>query len=163
MARTCRTWLLLAAMAACDASRHSPTQPLRPQSMPKRALRRATVQPSSLLRLHGGATMSKQVGWSVLFAATGFELVSTVFMDKANGFQKPLPSVLAVAFYAASFYGFNLSLRALETSVAYAVWSAVVMAALSAVGIAFLNESASLRKFVGISAIILGTICLSTE
>ena len=66
-------------------------------------------------------------------------------------------------FYAASFYGFNLSLRALETSVAYAVWSAVVMAALSAVGVAFLGESANPTKFVGIGAIIFGTMCLSTQ
>jgi len=105
--------------------------------------------------------MSKQMGWSVLFAATGFELVSTIYMDKAEGFQKPLPSLVAIVFYAASFYGFNLSLRALETSVAYAVWSAVVMAALSVVGIVFLNESASGTKFVGVAAIIFGTVCLS--
>ena len=57
--------------------------------------------------------MSTAQGWSVLFAATGFELVSTIFMDKAEGFSKPLPSLIACLFYAASFYGFNLSLRAL--------------------------------------------------
>jgi|TARA_B110001469_G_scaffold108945_1_gene109851 small multidrug resistance pump len=105
--------------------------------------------------------MSTAQGWSVLFAATVFELVSTIFMDKAEGFSKPLPSVVACVFYAASFYGFNLSLRALETSVAYAVWSAVVMAALSVVGIVFLNESKSWLKFSGVTTIIFGTICLS--
>ena len=105
--------------------------------------------------------MSTAQGWSVLFAATAFELVSTIFMDKAEGFSKPLPSMAACAFYAASFYGFNLSLRALETSVAYAVWSAVVMAALSVVGIVFLNESKSRLKFAGVTSIIFGTICLS--
>ena len=67
--------------------------------------------------------MSTRTGWGVLFAATGFELVSAIYMDAAKGFQKPLESALAIVFYAASFYGFNLSLRALETSVAYAVWS----------------------------------------
>ena len=107
--------------------------------------------------------MSTRTGWAVLFAATAFELVSTIYMDAAQGFQKPVPSLLAIVFYAASFYGFNLSLRALETSVAYAVWSAVVMAALSVVGIIFLGESANPTKFFGIGAIILGTICLSTQ
>ena len=48
-----------------------------------------------------------------------------------------------------------------ETSVAYAVWSAVVMAALSVVGIVFLNESKSRLKFAGVTSIIFGTICLS--
>jgi small multidrug resistance pump len=131
--------------------------------MPKRALQQEAVQPRSALRLRGGggAAMSTAQGWSVLFAATVFELVSTIFMDKAEGFSKPLPSVVACVFYAASFYGFNLSLRALETSVAYAVWSAVVMAALSVVGIVFLNESKSWLKFSGVTTIIFGTICLS--
>ena len=138
--------------------------------------------------------MDSRTGWAVLFAATGFELVSTVYMDAAKGFSKPRESVIAAAapvtrsprprlrrvlapalepmsplgpaqciFYAASFYGFNLSLRALDTSVAYAVWSAVVMAALSAVGVAFLGESANPTKFVGIGSIIFGTILLSTQ
>ena len=131
--------------------------------MPKRALRQeAAPEPCSVLRLRGGgAAMSKAQGWSVLFAATVFELVSTIYMDKAEGFSKLLPSVIACAFYAASFYGFNLSLRALETSIAYAVWSAVVMAALSVVGIVFLNESKSWLKFTGVTTIIFGTVCLS--
>jgi len=165
MARTDRRWLLLvvAATAVCDASRLGPTQQLRPRAMPKRALRQeAAPEPSSVLRLRGGAAaMNKAQGWSVLFAATVFELVSTIYMDKAEGFSKLLPSVIACAFYAASFYGFNLSLRALETSIAYAVWSAVVMAALSVVGIVFLNESKSWLKFTGVTTIIFGTVCLS--
>ena len=50
---------------------------------------------------------------------------------------------------------------ALEISVAYAVWSAVVMAALAAVGMAFLGESVSIAKMLGILSIIVGTITLS--
>ena len=84
-------------------------------------------------------------------------------MNAAEGFSKPLPSIIAVAFYGASFYFFNLSLRALEISVAYAVWSAVVMAALAAIGMTVLGESVSLRKVGGIAAIIVGTVLLSLE
>ena len=105
--------------------------------------------------------MTVPLGWTILFGATGFEMISTGFMHKARGFSKPLPSLLAVVFYAASFYSFNLSLRALEISVAYAVWSAVVMAALSAIGMTFLGESVSLLKIFGVSTIIVGTVCLS--
>ena len=107
--------------------------------------------------------MSVQWAWTILFGATGFELISTYFMNAAEGFSKPLPSIIAVAFYGASFYFFNLSLRALEISVAYAVWSAVVMAALAAIGMTVLGESVSLRKVGGIAAIIVGTVLLSLE
>ena len=72
-----------------------------------------------------------------------------------------MPSVLAVLTYGSSFYLFNLSLKGLEISVAYAVWSAVVMAALSALGMTWLGESVSAMKISGITAIIAGTILLS--
>ena len=109
------------------------------------------------------STMSVGTGWAILFSATFFELISTYYMNAAAGFSRPLPSAIAIVFYAASFYGFNLSLRALEISVAYAVWSAVVMAALAAIGMTVLGESKSLRKVVGIGAITLGTVLLSLE
>ena len=99
----------------------------------------------------------------VLFSATVFELASTGFMHKAQGFSKPLPSALAVLFYGASFYIFNLSLRGIEISVAYAVWSAVVMAALAAIGMTVLGESVTTAKVGGIAAIIGGTILLSKD
>ena len=107
--------------------------------------------------------MTTGIAWTILFSATCFELVSTGFMHKAQGFSKPLPSLLAVVFYAASFYCFNLSLRALEISVAYAVWSAVVMAALAFLGMTVLGESVSARKISGIIAIIIGTVLLSPQ
>jgi len=117
--------------------------------------------PSSvpLLALRGG--MSVPVGWAILFSATGCELVSTGFMHKAQGFRRPLASAFAVLFYAASFLGFNLSLRALEISIAYAVWSAVVMALLALGGMTLLGESVSALKIAGVCSIIVGTVCLS--
>lgn len=112
-----------------------------------------------LMLLRGGMTLSE--GWTFLFAATCSELISTYFMNAAKGFSKPLESVLACVFYAGSFLGFNYSLRALEISIAYAVWSAVVMATLSFMGMAFLGESVSQIKVVGIACIIIGTVCLN--
>jgi len=112
-----------------------------------------------LMALRGGMTTSE--GWLVLAAATCFELVSTYFMNAAEGFSKPVEAVIACVFYAASFLGFNYSLRALEISIAYAVWSAVVMATLAFLGMAFLGESKSMLKVGGIASIVLGTVCLN--
>jgi len=122
----------------------------------------ADLPPASWLRLRGGAGPPGG-GCGVLLMSIAFELTSTGMMHKAQGFSRPTPSFLAVLFYGASFYSFNLSLRALELSTAYAVWSAVVMAALSLVGMLLFNEQATLSKAVGISAIIFGTVCLSRD
>ena len=107
--------------------------------------------------------MSAGTAWAILFSATVFELASTAFMHKAQGFSRPGPSALAVVFYGASFYLFNLSLRGIEISVAYAVWSAVVMAALAGIGMTVLGESVTTSKIGGIAAIIFGTIALSKD
>jgi small multidrug resistance pump len=112
-----------------------------------------------LLALRGGMTLTQ--GWGCLFAATCSEIISTYFMHAADGFSKPLEVVLACIFYAGSFVGFNLSLRALELSIAYAVWSAVVMGTLSFMGMAFFKESVSRIKIAGITCIGVGTICLN--
>ena len=82
-------------------------------------------------------------------------------MNNAEGFSKLAPSILAIGFYAASFYAFNLSLKALDISIAYAVWSAVVMAALAVIGMTALGEAVSGMKIFGIVAIIGGTVALS--
>lgn len=139
-----------------------------PPLIPQRQLQRdpTTVQPpAAALVLRGGSlevgSMSTRLAWTILFGATGFELVSTAYMHKAQGFSKLVPSFIACFFYAASFYAFNLSLRALEISVAYAVWSAVVMAALAFIGMTFLGESVTASKIAGIGAIIVGTVLLS--
>lgn len=84
-------------------------------------------------------------------------------MHKAQGFSRPLPAALAVLFYSASFLIFNLSLRGIEISVAYAVWSAVVMAALAGIGMTVLGESVTVAKVAGIAAIIAGTSLLSKD
>ena len=107
--------------------------------------------------------MEPRRAWAVLFVATAFELTSTGFMHQAHGFSRPVPAALSVLFYGASFYIFNLSLRGIEISVAYSVWSAVVMAALAAIGMTLLGESVSAEKIGGITAIIVGTMLLARD
>mmetsp|Transcript_68050 Transcript_68050/g.179384 ORF Transcript_68050/g.179384 Transcript_68050/m.179384 type:complete len:111 (-) Transcript_68050:426-758(-) len=107
--------------------------------------------------------MSTQAGWLTLFLAIAFELTFTGMMHKSQGFSRPTFAFLAVLFFVASFSTFNFSLRALEMSVAYAVWSAVVMATLSLVGIVMFNEKATVSKLLGIGSIIFGTVCLSRD
>ena len=150
--------LLLAGAATAGASR------IARRGVAPRAPCRAETAPA-LRRLRGGASDAFTIGpakaWAILFSATVFELASTGFMHKAQGFSRPVPATLSVFFYGASFYLFNLSLRGIEISVAYAVWSAVVMAALAAIGMSVLGESVTLAKVAGIGAIIVGTVLLS--
>ena len=133
MASTCSRLLLPLLLLLCLAPCAAETcgRAVRASPARRHALLRhshaAAHGPSTValgkLRGGGGAefTMDARSAWALLFSATGFELASTGFMHKAQGFSKPWPSFFAVLFYGMSFYIFNLSLRGIEISVAYSV------------------------------------------
>lgn len=105
--------LLVVTMMACTAGGR-PALGSRSPRCPHRYPHQLVSTPAdsnasvSLHQLRGG--MTARTGWTILFSATGFEMVSTIFMNKAQGFTKPLEAALAVVFYGASFFLFNKSL-----------------------------------------------------
>jgi small multidrug resistance pump len=161
---------LAALLAAAPASGVAARAPARRSAIG----RRPAAAP--LLRLRGGAAAAgaaagplgawaalppKTRGWLILAAATCFELSSSILLKIGQGFTYPVQSTLGCALYAASFAAFNASILYLEISVAYAVWSAVVIAALAAAGGLFFGESMSTLKIAGVVVTIAGTAMLS--
>ena len=61
----------------------------------------------------------------ILFFAILSEVIGTVALKLSNGFTKPIPSVVVVIGYGASFYLLSLALKAMPIGVAYAIWSGV--------------------------------------
>ena len=84
--------------------------------------------------------------WLFLTAAIVLEVAGTVSMKLSHGFSNALPSVLLFLFYGASFTCLNFALRTIDVSVAYAIWSALGLMLVAAIGILVLRESASALK-----------------
>lgn len=82
-------------------------------------------------------------------------------MKLSNGFSKVVPSVLLLAFYGASLAFLTLTLKTMDVSVAYAVWSGVGIVLISLIGFLFLGESVSIVKAVSIILIITGVVALN--
>ncbi len=82
-------------------------------------------------------------------------------MKLSNGFSKVVPSVLLLAFYGASLTFLTLTLKTMDVSVAYAVWSGVGIVLISLIGFLFLGESVSIVKAVSIILIITGVVALN--
>jgi small multidrug resistance pump len=99
-------------------------------------------------------------GWLFLAGAIALEICGTTCMKLSAGFTRTLPSVLLFAFYAGSFTLFTYALRSIEVGVAYAVWSGVGTAAIAAIGIVFLGESATWAKALWLAVIIVGVVGL---
>ncbi len=98
--------------------------------------------------------------WMFLAAAIVLEVAGTVSMKLSHGFTDSLPSVLLFLFYGASFTCLNFALRTIDVSVAYAIWSALGLILVAAIGILLLRESASLLKIGSIVLIVLGVVGL---
>jgi small multidrug resistance pump len=106
------------------------------------------------------AARSMTAAWWFLAAAIVLEVAGTVSMKLSNGFTQALPSVLLFLFYGASFTCLNFALRSIDVSVAYAIWSALGLILVAAIGILVLRESASALKIGSIVLIVLGVVGL---
>ena len=94
--------------------------------------------------------------WLFLVLAICLEVSGTVSMKLSDGLTRLVPSVLIFVFYAASFAMLTLTLKRIEISVAYAIWSGVGTALIAVIGIAYFKEPATLIKFISIFLIIAG-------
>jgi small multidrug resistance pump len=100
------------------------------------------------------------VDWLFLAGAILLEVAGTLSMKMSRGFANSLPSILLFAFYAASFTCLNFALRSIEVSVAYAIWSALGLIIVAAIGMLLLKESVSAMKLASVAVIVAGVIGL---
>lgn len=84
-------------------------------------------------------------------------------MKMSNGFTRPIPSVLMIVCYLLAFTSLNFSLKQINVSVAYAIWSGVGTAAIAVIGYYFFSESMSWIKVISILLIILGVVGLNLQ
>jgi len=103
------------------------------------------------------------MSWIYLILAIVCEVSGTTCMKLSQGFTKLLPSVLLFFFYACSFTLMTITLRRLEVSVVYAIWSGIGMALISAIGIVVFDETFTVTKVISTGLIVLGVIGLSLK
>ena len=99
--------------------------------------------------------------WLYLTLAILSEVAGTTCMKLSAGFTRSTPSALMWLFYGVCFYFLTLTLRKVDVSVAYAIWSGVGTALIATVGVLYFREPVSILKIAGIVAIIGGVIALN--
>lgn len=101
------------------------------------------------------------MAYVLLAAAIVSEVAGTTALKFSNGFTRLWPSLGTAAGYMLSFYLLALVLKTVPVGTAYAIWSAAGTALIAAIGILFLNESASLVRLAGIGLVIAGVVILN--
>ncbi len=99
--------------------------------------------------------------WFSLTCAILLEVAGTTSMKLSEGFTKLVPSVLLFVFYAASFVALTFSLRKIDVSVAYAIWSGIGTGLITVIGMLYFRETATVFKMMSIGLIIIGVVGLN--
>ena len=99
--------------------------------------------------------------WILLVVAILFEVAGTTSMKLSAGFTKMVPSVLIFVFYALAFGALTMTLKTLDLSVVYAIWSGLGTALVSLIGIFFFRESVTTVKIASIGFIVAGVVGLN--
>ena len=94
--------------------------------------------------------------WVILFVAGLLECAWAVGLKYAEGFTRPLPSVLTVLAMAASFWLLSIAMRSIPVGTAYAVWTGIGAAGVAVAGVLLFGEPREAARLFCIFLIIAG-------
>lgn len=95
-----------------------------------------------------------------LLLAIVLEVAGTTSMKLSDGFSKVGPSIFIFVFYVLSFSFLTMSLKRLEVSFAYAVWSGLGTMLIALIGMMYFNEPMTAIKMFSLLLIIVGVVGL---
>jgi small multidrug resistance pump len=99
--------------------------------------------------------------WLWLTCAIASEVTATLSLRMSQGFTRIGPSAVVVLFYGLSFYCLSQTLtRGMAVGVAYAVWSAIGVTLIAAIGALFLGERLTWVQVLGIALVVVGVLAL---
>mmetsp|Transcript_9478 Transcript_9478/g.14007 ORF Transcript_9478/g.14007 Transcript_9478/m.14007 type:complete len:295 (-) Transcript_9478:118-1002(-) len=124
-----------------------------------RTIASSIIKTSSSLTTH--LTRSTMSCWIVLISAIFVDIWSTYICKVASDTQSVRKLILSLGTHLFSQVLFAGSLSKINVGTAYAIWSALGTAAVSAFGIAFFGEKNSLAKTLCLAMVIGGVIGLN--
>ncbi|WP_371529853.1 multidrug efflux SMR transporter [Streptomyces sp. NBC_01283] len=101
------------------------------------------------------------MGYGLLAGAIIAEVAGTTAMKYSEGFSRLWPSLITVVGYLIAFTLLAQTLKTLSVGTAYAIWAGIGTAAVAAIGMVFMGESAGLAKIAGIALVIAGVVLLN--
>lgn len=97
----------------------------------------------------------------LLFTAIACETIATVFLKQSEQFTKPLSTLATVIGYIVSSYLLAIVVKTIPVSIAYAIWGALGILFITAIGTIFFNEQLDIPAYIGIGLIISGVLIIN--
>ncbi len=99
--------------------------------------------------------------YAYLLLAVAAEVVATSALKAANGFTRPLPSLIVVLGYGAAFYLLSLIVQSMPLGIVYAIWSGTGIVLVAVVGAVWLKQIPDWPAVVGMTLILAGVIIVN--
>ncbi|WFU07924.1 SMR family transporter [Rhizobium sp. CB3090] len=99
--------------------------------------------------------------YAMLLVAIVLEVIGTTALQMSQQFTRLGPSIVLVLCYVAAFYFLSLTLRVIPVGIAYAIWSALGIVLISAVGLVFFRQKLDLAAVIGLLLIIAGVLVVN--
>jgi small multidrug resistance pump len=96
-----------------------------------------------------------------LAVAIVFEVIGTSALQASQALTRPVPSLVTLVAYAASFVFLALTLRFIPVGIAYAMWSGVGMVLIAAIGWVWFKQALDAPALIGLSLIIAGVVVVN--
>jgi multidrug transporter EmrE-like cation transporter len=100
------------------------------------------------------------MAWLFLLGAIVCEVFSTTCLKLTDGYTKPIYLIGSIIGYPMSFIFFGFSLKEIDVSLAYAVWSGIGVVGTCILGCILFSENIGLHKIICIALITLGIVGL---
>ena len=88
------------------------------------------------------------------------EVIGTSALKAAEGFTRPLPSLVVVVGYATAFYFLSLALKVIPVGIAYAIWSGVGVALITLIGWVLFKQRLDAPALAGLALIVAGVVVI---
>jgi small multidrug resistance pump len=89
------------------------------------------------------------------------EVIATTAMKAAEGFTRPLPSLIVVVGYGISFYFMSLCLKTMNVGMVYAVWCGVGVVLITIIAAVVYKQVPDAWALVGMALIVAGVCVLN--
>jgi multidrug transporter EmrE-like cation transporter len=96
-----------------------------------------------------------------LFIAILSEVIGTTALKASAGFTRLVPTLIVVAGYSSAIFFLTLTVKEIQTGVAYALWSGLGILFIVLFAWIFHGEKVDAWGWVGIALIILGVLVLN--
>lgn len=99
----------------------------------------------------------------ILGLAIGGEVIATLALKAADGFTRPVPTMIVAVGYGSALWLMSTSMDMLPIGIVYAVWAGVGMIGAALGGALLYGESLNVTMLMGIGIIVVGVTILAAS